>query len=449
MNGSSNARPAQYLAIGFATTVAMWAIGYFAMMRPGTVAGEAIFGLMIVAALLGGFVAGKFAPTASKAQCAIRGAKAGVMSASANLLIVGSLFGSGTEASVWKALATWVGGLVLSSIVIMGIGGAIGAGGARWTPRLSAAATFARTTCVAIFLLLVTGGLVTGLEAGLAVPDWPNSFGHNMLLYPLAEMKGGVYYEHAHRLYGMLVGVSAVTLAVLVLRSKCTRIVRMLAIVGLVMVAAQGVMGGLRVTGHLTMAQDAEAMKPSLALAVVHGVFGQIVFAVYCWLAVLLGPRWTSDAIAPVTGSARASTMSRVLVVVLLMQLVSGALYRHLQVPQPNAAPTHPAWAMHFHVTWALVVFVTALFVGLRAMRVSGSSAPLRAVGHGLLMLVGLQVAFGIGSLVMVILRKGAPIPTLEVVFTSLHQSTGALLLGTSAVLAAWWWRVSAASAKA
>ena len=42
-----------------------------------------------------------------------------------------------------------------------------------------------------VFILLVTGGLVTGLESGLAVPDWPNSFGHNMLLYPISEMKGG------------------------------------------------------------------------------------------------------------------------------------------------------------------------------------------------------------------------------------------------------------------
>jgi cytochrome c oxidase assembly protein subunit 15 len=61
---------------------------------------------------------------------------------------------------------------------------------------------------------LITGGLVTGLKAGLAVPDWPTSYGHNMLLYPLAEMSGGKYVEHAHRLYGMLVGVTAITVAV-------------------------------------------------------------------------------------------------------------------------------------------------------------------------------------------------------------------------------------------
>lgn len=209
------------------------------------------------------------------------------------------------------------------------------------------------------------------------------------------------------------------------------------------MVCAQGVMGGMRVTGRLTLDQNAAAMQPSLALAVVHGVFGQIVFATYCLLATLLGPKWKNESITPIPECARARITSALLVAVLLIQLISGALYRHLQVPQLDAAPKHPAWAMHLHVTWAAVAFVVTLLVGLRAMRVSSAAVPLRAVGHALLMFVGLQVAFGIGSLVMVILRKGAEIPTLEIVFTSLHQSTGALLLGASVVLAAWWRRVS------
>lgn len=45
-------------------------------------------------------------------------------------------------------------------------------------------------------------------------------------------MKGGVYYEHAHRLYGMLVGLSAITLLVLVARFESGRLVRALAVIG-------------------------------------------------------------------------------------------------------------------------------------------------------------------------------------------------------------------------
>ena len=74
-------------------------------------------------------------------------------------------------------------------------------------------AVHANVTVAATFLLVVAGGLVTSNEAGLAVVDWPNSFGYNMFLYPLAKMTGGIYYEHAHRLYGSLVGLTTIVLA--------------------------------------------------------------------------------------------------------------------------------------------------------------------------------------------------------------------------------------------
>ena len=97
---------------------------------------------------------------------------------------------------------------------------------------------------------------------------------------------------------------------------------------------------------------------------------------------------------------------------------------------------------MHLHLTFAVVAFVATLWTGLRAMRMPPALRPLRAVGHGLLMAVGLQVVLGILALVMVITRKTEAIPLWEVVFTSLHQVTGAVLLATSVLLAAWWRRL-------
>ena len=61
-------------------------------------------------------------------------------------------------------------------------------------------------TTAATFLLILAGGVVTNTGTGMAVPDWPTTFGYNMFLYPLSRMTGGVYYEHAHRLFGSLVG---------------------------------------------------------------------------------------------------------------------------------------------------------------------------------------------------------------------------------------------------
>jgi len=68
-------------------------------------------------------------------------------------------------------------------------------------------------TAVATAVLIVFGGLVTNTGAALAVPDWPNTFGHNLFLYPWSGMVGGVFYEHSHRLLGATVGLLTLSLA--------------------------------------------------------------------------------------------------------------------------------------------------------------------------------------------------------------------------------------------
>ena len=75
----------------------------------------------------------------------------------------------------------------------------------------------ARLTASATFLLIVIGGIVTSTDSGLAVPDWPTTFGYNMFLYPLSEMVGGILYEHSHRLMGSLVGMLTIGLLGLIL----------------------------------------------------------------------------------------------------------------------------------------------------------------------------------------------------------------------------------------
>ena len=56
------------------------------------------------------------------------------------------------------------------------------------------------------------GGLVTSHQAGMSVPDWPNSYGYNMFLFPPSDWVGGIFYEHTHRLMGTVVGFLAVVL---------------------------------------------------------------------------------------------------------------------------------------------------------------------------------------------------------------------------------------------
>lgn len=425
--------------LGFGTAVAMWVLAYLAFMGPGLLAGELIFGMMLIAIGIGGAIAGAIGGV----RLAVR---AGAMSALVNMLLIGSLFGR--ETPIVAALG-WVAGLWIVSIAVAAIGGVVGARHARgrplpWSVTVHWPGAFAVVALVTVFLLLITGGLVTGLEAGLAVTDWPNTFGHNMLLYPLSEMEGGVYYEHAHRLYGMLVGLTTLTLTWVTWRSDRRVSSRVLITLILVMVCVQGLMGGLRVTGHLTLSTSPEDMRPSTTLAIVHGVFGQVVFGSMALLTALLSRSWIALSAPMIDGGAGSvrrkshpsagtdQALSALLVLALVVQLVLGACYRHLQ------DGTQPAWALHGHLTMAAVVLALAILVGLRAWGAHGDVSILRRLGIALVVLVSIQVVLGIAALVAVLVTSEGPVRIGEVVITTAHQATGAALLGTAVLSAAW-----------
>src|SRR4030088_3690322 len=76
---------------------------------------------------------------------------------------------------------------------------------------------YAVATAASVLLLICSGGLVTSHEAGMAVPDWPNSFGYNMFLFPISRWVGGVFFEHTHRLAASIVGFLTIGLFVFTL----------------------------------------------------------------------------------------------------------------------------------------------------------------------------------------------------------------------------------------
>jgi cytochrome c oxidase assembly protein subunit 15 len=389
--------------------------------------GELLFALTLGCIVIGGIVAGRNTRADEAGWSA--GLKVGLTTGIINLLLIGSLAGGRIGHDHMGTLAMWSIGNVLGSAVLGAIGGAIGGAGGQRTS--SARPWFFRFTCVAaftVFLLLITGGLVTGLEAGLAVPDWPNSFGHNMLLYPLSEMIGGIYYEHAHRLYGMLVGVTAITLAVSAFVFNRRGWFRALALVYLLMVCAQGYVGGMRVTEISTM------------LAVIHGVFGQIVFSTIMLIAAFASPTWKSDQLqVQKLGASTDRTWTVVLTVGLFIQLVLGAMYRHL-------GHVH---VLYTHIVWAALVTGVLIFAAGRAWSVNRDLPVLPRLGKAMLHTVGLQIALGVVAMIAVWSRSTdqAHIPIWEVAFTTAHQATGALLLAMSVLLTAWTRRLLCTSA--
>lgn len=431
---------ARSLAMGFAGAVAMWAVAYFAMMNPGALVGEFLFGATMACVFGAGFISGVH--RMSKERGAIAGAKTGFVIATVNMLLIGSLIGGNSRGDRMAMAVLWFAGNYVCTVVLAAAGGGFAAvrdGGVdNNRPWKNWFSLFTRVAAVCVFLLLITGGLVTGLEAGLAVPDWPGSFGHNMLLYPLSQMTGGIFYEHAHRLYGMLVGFTALTLAISAFWLDERKWVRALAVTVLLMVSTQGVLGGTRVT------------ETSLALAIAHGVFGQIVFATVCGMAVVTSGSWVwhrERAMSPASKTDR--SWSTLLVGAMVMQLTLGAWYRH----------TLKVHVLYTHILWAMLVLGLVIFVGGRAWRgnpdaKSDDARVLMKFGKAMLHSTGLQIALGVVAMIAVLARPSAPpttsgvatpigiVPLWEIVFTSAHQAIGALLLAIATMLMMWTRRV-------
>lgn len=431
--------PGSLLACGFAITVAMWATGYLTHLPGLRTPGVVVFGLLV-----GCLVAGGALTALWSGRGAAGGLVAGMIAGACNLLVLGAFLQDAASESLRRSIWLWIPGSIVLSGGIAAFGSLLV--GPRPAPAVNWRAAFVGVAAFATLLLLSVGGVVTGFEAGLAVPDWPNSFGYNMFLFPLSRMTGGIFFEHAHRLFGSLVGLTTLVLAVYLWVFERRAWVKWLAAFALVAVIGQGIMGGLRVTGNLTMSADEAHLAPNLALAMVHGVFGQVFFAMLLTLGLVLSRRWqraeqdaarllVETAARPVGGDAAPAPrpeLDRSIALagfgLVVVQLVLGALLRH----------TGAEWALYLHIFFAIVVLAVVSGVGFRAWAVYEGWPVLPIFGKGLLILILVQFALGFGALVAVLLdTSGTPHP-LQVLATTLHQTTGALVLGLTALIAVW-----------
>src|SRR5688572_33068710 len=118
--------------------------------------------------------------------------------------------------------------------------------GPRPEARSRALHRFAVLTAASTLVLIVAGGLVTSTESGLAVPDWPLSYGRLM-----PRMVGGVFYEHGHRMVAASVGLLTIFLALLLTLREDRTWMKKAGWIGVGLVIFQGVLGGLTVLFRL------------------------------------------------------------------------------------------------------------------------------------------------------------------------------------------------------
>ncbi len=456
-----HAQLAPALVYGFGTTAAMWVVGFVTHL-PGIEAPPTLVGLLMLLTMLSGAA---LCGRAVSGHAPIRtGLLSGLACGLINLLILGSLLTQDDGAAHPNAALMVAGWLALSALIGV-IGGAAGSmlrrEPAPARPARQWAPAFAVVCVLAAIPVLFSGGLVTSHNAGLAVPDWPTSFNANMFMYPLSKMTGGIYYEHAHRLFGSLVGLTVLTFAICAFLWKTPKRVKVCAVIAFVLVLTQGIVGGLRVdraddtlnAKETTVAQVEPGQVPSdyaatsdntisRAGAVFHGVFGQLTLAFLCATGAVATARYAKDGTSDIQRAADPMVRygSMALMLALMLQLTLGALSRHLE-------SAHSAWA---HAGFAFVVFALLAVVAMRATKHKGT--PLPKLGFISAALVIAQIALGFVTLMVVLSTYEesftGPEPVHTALIATLHQATGAALFSACTLLHIWALRCTSRSMK-
>jgi cytochrome c oxidase assembly protein subunit 15 len=303
---------------------------------------------------------------------------------------------------------------------------------------------FAVFTACSTFFLIIAGGLVTSTDSGLAVPDWPLSYGQVM-----PPMVGGIFYEHGHRMVATFVGFLTTVLAIWLWRKEDRKWVRMLGLGSLLAVIVQGVLGGLTVL-HLLPA----------SISVSHATLAQTFFCMTILLALVTSPKWRKVKPVELAESRSTRHLMAAVIAVVFLQLILGAVMRHtysgLAIPDfplsygsllPPSSESDMAalnrhrlveydlppvtmgqiWIHFAHRVGALLVTVVILAALLHIFRTYKADPRMREPALLIGVLLVVQVFLGALTVWSGKSVEGA----------TAHVATGALLLATSVILAA------------
>lgn len=176
---------------------------------------------------------------------------------------------------------------------------------------------WAIATALATYVLVWSGGLVTSKGVGMAVPDWPTTFGYNMFLFPVSKWVGGIFYEHSHRLIGSGVGLMVIGLVVGAFIVERRKWVKVFSVVLLVAVIIQGVLGGLRVV----LVKD--------HIGILHAMLAQSFFSALVVFCVVTSGAFVTKRWALYDPSLKQVRWAFSLTLLVFFQLMLGATMRH------------------------------------------------------------------------------------------------------------------------
>ena len=269
----------------------------------------------------------------------------------------------------------------------------------------------------ATFFLIIAGALVTSHDAGLAVPDWPLSFGK---FFP--KMDGNVFWEHGHRMVAATVGVLTIGLAIYLYRTEQRTWMRRLGLIALGGVIAQGLLGGLTV----------KLMLP-LAVSAAHATVAQLFFCTVVSLSVFTSLSWNET--RPTyeeKGNLPLRYLCLAAATTIFLQLILGATLRH-SATWDQSLPTDLVLA---HVGGAVAVTIILGAAAITTLRRHGSEKYLTRPALIAIGLLAVQLLLGVVAYITRLASPYGPQPRNPMIsITVAHVACGALVFAATIVL--------------
>jgi heme a synthase len=276
---------------------------------------------------------------------------------------------------------------------------------------------FSVLVACATFFLIIAGALVTSNDAGLATEDWPLSNGQ---VFP--KMVGNLFWEHGHRMVATSVGILTIILTIYLFLKEKRSWVRRLGLFALIVVIAQGLLGGLTV----------KLMLP-LAVSTAHATLAQLFFCITVSLAVFTSRSWSKESVRlEEKGNLPVRYLCPAALVTIFLQLILGATLRH-SAPWDQHLPTELVLA---HIVGALAVVVTLGSASSSILRhYKGETFLTRPAMIAIVLLV-LQLCLGVAAYLTRLASPNDPQPLNPMIsITVAHVACGALVFVTTIIL--------------
>lgn len=282
---------------------------------------------------------------------------------------------------------------------------------------------FTKLVAVSTLFLIFAGAMVTSTDSGLAVPDWPNTYGWFMFSFPLSKMVGGIFYEHGHRLIASTVGFLCIIQAFWLHFREPKKFVRRLGWISLAAVIVQGILGGITV----------RLLLPK-SVSISHAALAEVFFCINVAIAFFTS-RWYESLSKMEKGDAPVR-MAWGLTALVFLQIFAGAVMRHLgaglAIPDfplsfgrlvPDFVSTEIVSA-YVHRVGGFIVATAVVAMAVRLLRYERNH-PLRGLAQLLLVAVSAQILLG-----GYVIWSGK-----QPHITSMHVVLGASILALSLVL--------------